>query len=183
MFFKHVKFQSDIFDSFYSVIDWKMGNLLYDTDWCNIFGPRCSIKTRNGNIFKSNPAFLSEKARKAIFGIQMKLKNSFQVPPTHMFYLFETLVQPILLYGSDLWGAYDQCTKEIDAVFMWFIRSVLRVKATTCNIITIGETGMIPPSFVGHRNVLLNFIRLNCVPEGSVVKMCSKSWSPCIMLV
>ena len=87
-----------------------------------------------------------------------------------MFHLFETLVQPILLYGSDIWGSYTQCTKDIDTVFMWFIRGVLRIKPTTCNIITIGEAGMIPPSVKCHENVVLNFIRLNCMSKGSVVK-------------
>ena len=46
----------------------------------------------------------------------------------------------------------------------------MNIKATTCNIITIGESGLIPPHVKCHENVLLNFIRLKCLPEGSVVK-------------
>ena len=87
-----------------------------------------------------------------------------------MFYLYETLIQPIVLYGSDIWGAYPNCTKDINTVFLWFIRCTLNVKATTCNIITIGESGIIPPSIKCHENVILNFIRLNCMPQGPIVK-------------
>ena len=83
-----------------------------------------------------------------------------------MFYLFETLVQPILIYGSDIWGLYAQCTNEIDTLFMWFIRGVLKIKPTTCNI-TIGESGMTTPSIKFHQNLLLNSIRLNCMKKVS----------------
>ena len=87
-----------------------------------------------------------------------------------MFYLYESLIQPILLYGSDIWGVYSGCTNEIDKIYMWFMRLVLNVKATTCNIITMGECGVLPPSIKCHQNALLYFIRLNNLPQGSVVK-------------
>ena len=53
---------------------------------------------------------------------------------------------------------------------MWFIRGVLKVKPTTCTIITIGEAGIIPPSIKCHISVILNFIRLKCMTKGPVVK-------------
>ena len=129
-----------------------------------------SVKVHHGNIFKHNVDYLNNRAKKAIFGIQKKLKHIASIPPTHMFYLYETLIQPILLYGSDIWGATPQCTKDIDNVFLWFVRCVLGIKATTCNIITIGESGIIPPHVKCHENVILNFIRLNFISKGSVVK-------------
>ena len=129
-----------------------------------------TVKSSNSNIFQDNSCYLNEKARRAIFGIQNKVRSAGCISPKHMLYLFETLVQPILLYGSDVWGLYNQCTKEIDNTFMWFLRGVLCVKPTTCNIITVGEAGIIPPSVKCHQNVLLNFIRLNCMPKGCVVK-------------
>ena len=87
-----------------------------------------------------------------------------------MFYLYESIVEPVLLYGSDIWGAYASCTKDIDKIYLWYIRMVLNVKATTCNIITMGESGIIPPTIKCHRNAILYFIRLNNLPPGSVVK-------------
>ena len=129
-----------------------------------------SVKMPHGNIFKYNPDYLNSRAKKAFFGIQRKLKFISKISPVHMFYLYETLIQPILLYGSDIWGAYSLCTKNIDHVYLWFIRCVLRIKATTCNVISIGESGIIPPHVKCHENVILNFIRLNSLPPGSVVK-------------
>ena len=109
-----------------------------------------TIRDIKGNMFKHNTEHLNNKARSAIFGVQKKLKYVGAIPANHMFYLYETLIQPILLYGSDIWGAYSQCTNDINNVFLWFIRCVLRVKATTCNIITIGESGIIPPDVKCH---------------------------------
>ena len=37
-------------------------------------------------------------------------------------------------------------------------------------MITLGESGVIPPHVRCHENVILNFIRLNSLPRGSVVK-------------
>ena len=129
-----------------------------------------TIKTNRGNIFKLTPEYLNKRARQAIFGLKKKLKSLGQLPSKHMFYIYESMVEPILLYGSDIWGAYCSCTKEIDKVFFWYIRMVLKVKATTCNIITIGESGMIPPRVKCHRNSILYFIRINSLPRGSIVK-------------
>ena len=62
-----------------------------------------SIKNLNGNMFKNNTEFLNDKARKAIFGLQKRTKK-VDLFPTQKCYLFETVIEPILLYGSDIWG-------------------------------------------------------------------------------
>ena len=80
------------------------------------------------------------------------------------------MIEPILLYGSDLWGVSQHCVSNIDKLYLWFIRITLNIKATTSNIITMGESGMIPPKVKCHENVILYFIRLNSLPNGSVVK-------------
>ena len=71
-----------------------------------------SIRDKNGNIFKHNTEHLNNKARSAIFGIQKKLKPVGPLPANQMLYLYETLVQPIILYGSDIWGAFPNSTKK-----------------------------------------------------------------------
>ena len=51
-----------------------------------------SVKTTRGNIFKHNPEYLNNRAKKAIFGIQKKLKHVPNMLPTHMFYLYDTYI-------------------------------------------------------------------------------------------
>ena len=80
------------------------------------------------------------------------------------------MIEPILTYGSDLWGASSTCTEDINKIYLWFIRLVLNVKATTSNKITMGEAGIIPPRIKCHENVILYFIRLNSMRCTSVVR-------------
>ena len=147
------------------------GNVIEKVDSYKSLGTvLSSIATTKGDIFKNNTDYLSQKARNAIFGIKKKLKFMGHLPPMHMFYLYESMIEPILLYGSDLWGSFKDCTKDINKIYLWFIRIVLNIKATTCNVITMGESGIIPPEVKCHINSILYFIRLNSLPNGSVVK-------------
>ena len=63
-----------------------------------------------------------------------------------MFDIFDTLIMPILVYGSDVWGSNKDSIDILDKVFLRFIRCTLGIKATTSNIIVAGECGRLPPS-------------------------------------
>ena len=84
--------------------------------------------------------------------------------------MYQTLVQPILLYGSDIWGISLTAQKSVDKVFHWFMKLMLHVKQNTSKVMLVGEVGMFPPSVLCHRNTLMYFIRLNNMPQGSVLK-------------
>ena len=60
--------------------------------------------------------------------------------------------------------------KAIDKIFLRYVRCSLSIKATTSNIITIGESGQYPPS-VACTISLLNFVnRLHHMPESTQAK-------------
>ena len=124
----------------------------------------------NGDIFKNNTNYLNEKAKNGIFLLKQSTKFLGNLPPVHMLYLYESMIEPILLYGSDLWGSSKTCTQNINKVFLWFVRIVLNIKSTTSNIITMGESGMIPPNIKCHINVIIYFVRLNSMKSGPVIK-------------
>ena len=84
--------------------------------------------------------------------------------------MYESFIQPILLYGSDVWGVKDTAGKALDKILLWFLRIMLRVKATTSNLVTLGECGVIPPAVKCHINVLLYFQRLSNSPDSSILK-------------
>ena len=73
-----------------------------------------------------------------------------------MFDMFDTLVRPILTYGSDVWGMSKAGLDVLDKVFLHYARRTLGIKATTCNVITYGEWGKYPPSvFLSNRSIML----------------------------
>ena len=62
-----------------------------------------------------------------------------------MIYLFECCVQPILTYGSDVWGANSTGRDAADKMLLWFLRLVLHVKSSTSNVITLELFCKTPP--------------------------------------
>ena len=84
--------------------------------------------------------------------------------------LFENLVRPILLYGSDGWGVNASIDMTIDKLFYQYMRCVLNVKSTASNVIVVGECGQMPPSLYCHINTLSYLKRLQDLPDTKIVK-------------
>ena len=103
-------------------------------------------------------------------GIIIKLNSLGTIPPPVSFYIFETLIRPILLYGSDVWGISSCNNDAIGKVLYQFIRCILQVKATTSNVMVIGESGQLPPSVFSHINVLSYMGRLQTLPAHTIAK-------------
>ena len=84
--------------------------------------------------------------------------------------LFNTVVKPILIYGSDVWGCNRNGTSMVDKVMLRFCRCVLNAKATTSNIMVYGERGMLPPSIYCNVSAMCYINRLHHMPNDSIVK-------------
>ena len=102
-----------------------------------------STKTVTGDIFGENYEYLCEKARKSTFAMLNKTK-SLHIPPQCTSYMYQSLIQPILLYGSDIWGMNTAAQRSLDKVFYWFLKILLNVKRNTSNVMLVGEVGMFP---------------------------------------
>ena len=68
--------------------------------------------------------------------------------------MFDPLVAPILLYGSEVWGIYAY--KEIDSLHIEFCKQILGVKQSTSNAAVLGELGRCPLTVLGKER--LNFM-------------------------
>ena len=66
--------------------------------------------------------------------MENNLRHLGSLPPRLMFYLFDSLVRPI-----DVWGHSCKSSKTIDKMFHWFIRCALKVKSMTSNVIVVGD--------------------------------------------
>ena len=98
-----------------------------------------------------------------------KVKH-LDIPTKTIQYLYQTTVQPVLVYGSGDWDVSSGGPSEVVKVFYWFLRFILRIKLNTSHTMMVGEVGTFPPSIQCHKNVLIYFQRLNNLPEGSVLK-------------
>ena len=96
---------------------------------------------------------LSDKANRAIFSLDKHYKLN-KLPLNIAFKLFDTMITPILLYGSEVWGAYeykntakksDEWGKlTIETIQTQFIKCLLGVNKSTTNIMVHRETGRYP---------------------------------------
>ena len=129
-----------------------------------------SIKSPNQDALKKTYQFLCDQARKAIFSMKTKIKAIGELPPDLMLNLFDTLIKPILIYGSDVRGIKSKLWGDTDKVFLQYDRCILRVKATTSNIISVGEYGRLPPSTACHISALCFMNRLHHMSDDKLVK-------------
>ena len=56
--------------------------------------------------------------------------------------LFDTMIAPILLYGSEVWG-YENC-EVIEAYHFRFCKMMLHLKPSTPKVMVYGELGRFP---------------------------------------
>ena len=55
--------------------------------------------------------------------------------------MFDSLITPILLYGSEIWGIYNY--KDVDRLHIKFCKYLLGVKPQTSNVAVLGELGRV----------------------------------------
>ena len=121
-------------------------------------------------MFKQNYAYLCDQARKSFFCIKQKLKNIGTLPPDTMFYIFDTLLKPILTYGSDVWGISKIGRSSLDSFFLKFVKNTLSVKISTSNLMILGESGQIPPSIHCLYSCITFLNRIHHMDECTYVK-------------
>ena len=100
-----------------------------------------------GLLFNYNGKFtcarkkLTEQAKKALYALYRKIRN-MSVPVDLQLRLFDSLVLPVLLYSSEIWGFEN--IDIIEKVHLQFLKRILNVKSSTPNFMVYGETGRYP---------------------------------------
>ena len=146
----------------------KIGNLNIDTD-CEY----CYL----GIIFNYNGSFTKAiveritPARKAMFGLNTKAVN-LQLPPDIHIDLFEKMITPICLYGSEIWG-YNNI-EPLEVFYRKFIKRVLGLNKSTPNCMVYGEVGKRPLKNSIHLRMLNFWVK---VSEGKSSKLSSKLYN------
>ena len=121
--------------------------------------------TGNLNISKTN---LMEKGRKAWFKIKKTL--SLDNPICILEKLFDTLVVPIILYGSEVWGAVKiyRDTDPYENLHLKFIKEILGVHSKATNIACLAETNRTPLHLKVQINILKFLVHILNSPDSLV---------------
>ena len=83
------------------------------------------------------------QAQRALFVIKSK-KDMYDLPIDIVLDLFDKMILPILLYGSEIWG-YENLD-SIEVFYRTFLKYILRLNKQTTNCMVYGEAGRKPLS-------------------------------------
>ena len=84
---------------------------------------------------------LVEQAQKSLFAIYKKIRIQ-NIPIDLQLKLFDSLVEPIILYGSEVWGFEN--IQIMEKIHLKFCKRILDVRLTTPNCMVYGELGRYP---------------------------------------
>ena len=155
----------------------------------NLTETKCMVITRNGHGEKLNLMFNGEgvtqtnsyyylgtmisscgsfslamrtqykKGIKAMFALLLSINRTKNTSPKLLLNLFDKMVVPIILYNSEIWGAYLFRNKQIlyenneflfdlknilEDLHIKFMKVVLGVHSKTCNLAVRSELGRLP---------------------------------------
>ena len=90
------------------------------------------------NSFRKAQAKQLNQARRAMYSMLNKIYH-LDLPVDIQIELFDQLVLPILLYGSEIWG-FD-VIRDLEVFHMKFCKQILKVNKSTANCMVLGELG------------------------------------------
>ncbi|OWF46235.1 RNA-directed DNA polymerase from mobile element jockey [Mizuhopecten yessoensis] len=92
------------------------------------------------SFFKARKKIV-EQAQKSVFAVYKKLRN-ISLPVDLQLKIFDSLIMPVLLYSSEIWGFEN--TNIIEKIHLQFCKYILNVRKSTPNFIVYGELGRYP---------------------------------------
>ncbi len=98
------------------------------------------------------------KLAKQFFQLNKYLAKFVDLPVKHVLNLFDKLIVPVLLYGSEVWG-FTQAN-NIERVQLSFCKNMLGVKLCTQNDFIYGEIGRTKLIVKRHFNILKYWLKL-----------------------
>ena len=103
---------------------------------------------------------LADKAKQAMFKLNRKLYHLYDPQPEFCCELFDRLIAPILMYGSEVWGFHS--ADAVERVHLNFCKKVLKVKKTTTSNIVYGELGRFPLQLQRYFRIIKYWLKIVC---------------------
>ena len=120
-----------------------------------------------GTLFNFNGKFnkarkhACNQATKAMFAVISKARK-LNLPIDIQLHLFDSVIQPILLYGCEVWGIED--CKDIERLHLKFCKTILGVSQYTSSAMIYGELGRVPLSVAIKTRIVSYWHRLLTCP-------------------
>ena len=121
---------------------------------------------KNGNWYRTHKC-ISQHASFALFNFFTNFKN-IDLPISQKMKLFDTLVSPILNFGSELWEMHK--ATDIELVHTKFLRYILGVKKSTNLSALYGELARIPLSVYRKINMIKYLVKILQQNDSSLLK-------------
>lgn len=94
----------------------------------------------NGKFTKAK-TYVYERASRSMFAL-LKKASKLVLPIDIQLHLFDSVVAPVLLYGSEVWACED--LSGIEKLHLRFCKMLLKVNKSTANNMVYGELGRVP---------------------------------------
>ena len=112
--------------------------------------------TYTGNM-KNAVKMLQDQALKAYCSL-LSIFDRVQLDIKTKLSLFDAMVVPIPLYGSEIWGVYN--IKDVDKLHVRFLKNLLGVKQQTPNYAVLGEFGRFPLSILCKERAIRFWLKI-----------------------
>ena len=110
--------------------------------------------------------------------LKIRLGEHFRKDIVLTIYLFEMLVKPILLYGSDYWGCLKlPHNNPIENLYMKFCKDLLGVQKQTTNAGVLLELGKTPLCIQAKKLCIKNWERIVVHKKANLVLEISYEWA------
>ena len=134
------------------------------------------LKLTPNTKFDTASQQLSEKATHAMYKIRKQI-DFHKLPPKLACKIFDSVISPILLYNSEVWGAYnagdfakwDKTSTE--KAHLKFCKIYLGVNRKASNAASRGELGKFPLLFPIIKRTLGYVMNLQKLPDSSIAKL------------
>ncbi len=126
-------------------------------DWVDDF-KYLGVTFSKNNTFVNGLELLCEQARKAQVVLDLHVLKHKTLSVKYILELFDTLVKPILLYGSEVYGINNY--KAIDTFYLRYIKHLLNVKPSTNTCMVYAEVGRYPLSIDIRLNMIKQWIKI-----------------------
>ncbi len=135
-------------------------SLYYDTtslNWVTQF-KYLGVSFSNRNSFKGGLETLCQQAYRAQTVVDLHILKHKTVSVKYILDLFDTLVKPIIMYGSEVYGINNY--KVVETFYLKFIKHVLHVKPSTNTCMVYAETGRYPVSLDINISMVKQWVKI-----------------------
>ena len=131
----------------------------YDGEPLDIVDSFCYLGMKfhkNGNLEPGVKALFEQALKAANQLLALSKRMSFDVKTKLK--LFDSLVSPILLYASEVWGIYEY--EHIDKIHIKFCKNILGVRTQSPNYAVYGDLGRYPLSVIAKERSIKFWLKI-----------------------